>query len=124
MPGSRKMRDQIDAAVNKIVAVTQATSNSTAVTCNGYIGTITMEAVLAAGAGVDFTVNNSVVTTASRIELDVVATTATAAATRVNLNVGVASVAAGSFVVHVQNGDAAATSAAPVIHFSVFYPRQ
>lgn len=91
-----------------------------AVTVNAAKGKITLAAVLNAGAGIDVTVTNSLVTTASVIQLTVQGTTATAAATRDALTADITSISAGSFVCHIYNNDAANSSAAPIVHFCVF----
>lgn len=81
--------------------VTQGTSITTAVTVDALNGVITtVSSTLAANARTSFTVNNSLVTTASRI---LVSVEYDEAATGIPV-VGVADIAAGSFKVVLSNG--------------------
>ena len=78
--------------------VTQITSASTAVTVNAHNGTITtVSSTLAGAANTSFTVNNSKVTTASKILLTVDSTTAGMPILVTN------TIANGSFVIKVNN---------------------
>lgn len=98
-------------------AVTQITSNATAVISNTSTGAITMFAVVAATTGFSFTVTNSVATPTSLINAFLISGGVTA--TFIPLTVGVTARAAGSFVISVGNNSAAATAAAAVIGFVI-----
>ncbi len=100
-------------------AVTQLTSNATAVTLNAHSGRITMYEALANGAGAGFTLTNSAINATCQIYLNVVGTTATAAATRDAFTYNITSQTSGSCVIQVYNGDAAASSAALVVCFFI-----
>lgn len=92
--------------------VTQATSKSTAVTLNTATGQITMNnAVLAGGATVSFTVNNSSVSVTDVIIVH--------AAGNGNYRVECASVSGGSFIVRVTNMTGGSLSDALGINFAV-----
>lgn len=82
--------------------VTQITSITTAVTVNAHNGTITtVSSTLAGAANTSFTVNNSKVTTASKILLTVDSTTAGMPILVTN------TIANGSFVIKIINASAA-----------------
>ncbi len=100
-------------------AVTQATDNNTAVTLNAVTGRVTMQAAVVAGAGHEFTLTNSAITTTSQIYVSIVGTTAEALATRDRPVVSIASQTTGSCVIGVFNPSANDTSAAPVVNFMV-----
>jgi hypothetical protein len=96
--------------------VTQATSITTAVTLNTFNGVITtVSSTLAANAKTFFTVNNSNVTTASRI---IVSAEYDEAATGIVV-LGVSDIAAGSFKVVISNGGNAALNDVVKVHFMV-----
>jgi hypothetical protein len=96
--------------------VTQATSITTAVTLNTYNGVITtVSSTLAANAKTFFTVNNSNVTTASRI---IVSAEYDEAATGIVV-LGVSDIAAKSFKVVISNGGNAALNNVVRIHFMI-----
>lgn len=82
--------------------VTQITSITTAVTVNAHNGTITtVSSTLAGAANTSFTVNNSKVTTASKILLTVDSTTAGMPILVTN------TIANGSFIIKIINASAA-----------------
>jgi len=82
--------------------VTQLTSITTAVTVNAHNGTITtVSSILAGAANTSFTVNNSKVTTASKILLTVDSTTTGMPILVTN------TIANGSFVIKIINASAA-----------------
>jgi len=82
--------------------VTQITSITTAVTVNAHNGTITtVSSILAGAANTSFTVNNSKVTTASKILLTVDSTTTGMPILVTN------TIANGSFVIKIINASAA-----------------
>ena len=97
--------------------VTQLTSITTAVTLNTFNGVITsVSSTLAANAKTFFTVNNSNVTTASRI---IVSAQYDEAATGI-IVLGVSDIAAGSFKVVLSNGaGVAALNNVVKVHFIV-----
>jgi hypothetical protein len=98
------------------VAVTQATSNVTAVAANGNAGVVTtFAATVAAGAQFDFTVNNSKVKADSVVLL----TTQSSTGATIAAVATVESVAAGSFVVRVRNFGSASLTTAVKVHFQV-----
>ena len=89
-------------AVYDSANVTQITSITTAVTVNAHNGTITtVSSTLAGAANTSFTVNNSKVTTASKILLTVDSTTAGIPILVTN------TIANGSFVIKIINASAA-----------------
>ena len=89
--------------VSAQVAVTQATSISTGVTCNGYSGVITtVSQTVAAGAEAEFTVTNS-----SVAATDVVVACIKTHTSAGDFIVGVSAVAAGSFKLRLTNLNAA-----------------
>ena len=97
-------------------AVTQLTSITTAVTLNAFNGVITtVSSTLAANAKTFFTVNNSNVTTTSRI---IVSAQYDEAATGIVV-LGVSDIAAGSFKVVISNGGNAALNNVVKVHFMV-----
>jgi hypothetical protein len=80
-------------------AVTQASSISTAVTCNGYTGVVTtVSQTVAAGADAEFTVNNS-----SVAATDVVVACIKTHTSAGDFIVAVSAVAAGSFKLRLTN---------------------
>jgi len=96
--------------------VTQLTSITTAVTLNTFNGVITsVSSTLAANAKTFFTVNNSNVTTASRI---IVSAQYDEVATGVVV-LGVSDIAAGTFKVVISNGGNAALNNVVKIHFMI-----
>jgi hypothetical protein len=96
--------------------VTQATSITTAVTLNTFNGVITtVSSTLAANAKTFFTVNNSNVTTASRI---IVSAEYDEAATGIVV-LNVSDIAAGSFKVVISNGGNAALNNVVKVHFMI-----
>jgi hypothetical protein len=99
-------------------SVTQITSRSTAVTCNGLSGLITTDTTsLAAEAAAAFLVRNSSVAIG-----DVVVVSQRSGAVGVMTDVSVSAVAAGSFTVNVMNNNPAAGTAetgAILINFAV-----
>lgn len=98
-----------------IGSVTQATSKSTAVTCEGVCGVITMNnASLAAGTSVGFTVSNSYIGANDTVNL-VMASGGTAASYLYVVD----SIAAGSFKVHLRNMTGGALAEAVVLNFSI-----
>ena len=81
--------------------VTQLTSKSTAVTCNGRTGQITTSnSVLNKGTGVQFTVNNSYITSSK----DVVILSISSGAS-VGYNISANAIAPGSFILNLHNAD-------------------
>jgi len=89
-------------AVYDTANVTQITSITTAVTVNAHNGTITtVSSTLAGAANTSFTVNNSKVTTASKILLTVDSTTAGMPILVTN------TIANGSFIIKIINASAA-----------------
>ena len=96
--------------------VTQLTSITTAVTVNAHNGIITtVSSTLAAATEAVFTVNNTVVTAASRVIVSVEYDEATNGFPIAN----VADIAAGSFKVVLLNAGAAALAGVVKIHFIV-----
>ena len=96
--------------------VTQLTSITTAVTLNTFNGVITtVSSTLAANAKTFFTVNNSNVTTTSRI---IVSAQYDEAATGIVV-LGVSDIAAGTFKVVVSNGGNAALNNVVKVHFII-----
>jgi hypothetical protein len=96
--------------------VTQLTSITTAVTLNAFNGVITtVSSTLAANAKTFFTVNNSNVTTASRI---IVSAEYDEAATGIVV-LGVSDIAASSFKVVISNGGNAALNNVVKVHFMI-----
>ena len=80
--------------------VTQATSKSTAVTLDTPSGRITMNnAALAASTTVEFTFNNSLITSGTVLAISVTGNAATAAA----YNIGTRSQAGGSIIIGIRN---------------------
>lgn len=95
--------------------VTQATSKSTAVTCEGAGGQITMNnASLAATTSVNFTVNNSYVDANSMVDI-AIASGASAGSYVITVD----NIAAGSFRVHLRNVTAGALGEALVLNFYI-----
>jgi hypothetical protein len=109
--------------VNKLAArvtspstVTQLTSKTTDVTINSYSGIITMHSALAASPNTyTFTVNNSLVTTASLVLVSVQYSDSSDVVDIIRL--GTSAIADGSFKVNI--AAATATTAAVKIHFLV-----
>lgn len=96
--------------------VTQLTSKSTAVTCNGRTGQITTSnASLAKGAAVSFTVNNSQVAT----NKDVIIVNLASGGSPSSYTVSVDSVAAGSFSISILNSGAGALAETLVINYAI-----
>jgi len=96
--------------------VTQLTSITTAVTLNTFNGIITsVSSTLAANAKTFFTVNNSNVTSTSRI---IVSADYDEAATGIVV-LGVSDIAAGTFKVVISNGGNAALNNVVKVHFMV-----
>jgi len=96
--------------------VTQLTSITTAVTLNTFNGIITsVSSTLAANAKTFFTVNNSNVTSTSRI---IVSAEYDEAATGVVV-LGVSDIAAGTFKVVISNGGNAALNNVVKVHFMI-----
>jgi len=95
--------------------VTQATSKSTGVTCNGLGGTITMNAAgLATVTSVAFTVTDTHVQAG-----DTVMVSLKSGNTANSYQVGVDAVAAGSFSVSLRNYTGGTLSEAVVLNFAV-----
>lgn len=95
--------------------VTQATNKSTAVTCDGPCGVVTMNnASLAATTSVSFTVNCAYVDADDTVNINIAS-----GATANSYMVVVDAVAAGSFRVHVRNLTAGALGEALVLNYSV-----
>jgi hypothetical protein len=83
--------------------VTQATSNSTAVTCHAFSGLITTSAAtLAAASSVAFTVNNNKVTSTSRVYVSIDNFAGTYG-TNGFPTVAVGTIANNSFVININN---------------------
>lgn len=85
--------------------VTQATSNTTAVTANGNCGKITMQGALTTAAGAtssSFTVNNSACTTTSVVDAKVTNYTGTYSTNGIPVAI-VSAVSSGSFTLQVAN---------------------
>jgi len=96
--------------------VTQLTSITTAVTLNTFNGVITsVSSTLAANAKTFFTVNNSNVTTASRI---IVSAQYDEVATGIVV-LGVSDIAAGNFKVVISNGGNAVLNNVVKVHFMI-----
>jgi hypothetical protein len=96
--------------------ITQGTSITTAVTVNALNGVITtVSSTLAANAKTFFTVNNSNITTSSRI---LVSVEYDEAATGIP-SLGVSDIAAGSFKVVIGNGGNAALNNVVKIHYII-----
>lgn len=96
--------------------VTQATSKSTAVTCNGRTGQITTNnASLAKGSSVSFTVNNSQIVSAK----DVVIVNLASGGTLNSYQVSVDAVAPGSFSICIVNNGSGALAEALVINYAI-----
>ena len=96
--------------------VTQLSSITTAVTLNTFNGLITtVSSTLAANAKTNFTVNNSNVTTRSRI---IVSAQYDEAATGIVV-LGVSDIAAGTFKVVISNGGNAALNNVVKVHFMI-----
>lgn len=90
--------------ITKAVLVTQITSLATAVTSNGYSGTIaTVSSTLAANTSATFTVNNNLCLAANRVQLQLVSYTGTQG----GLVLMVSNILANSFDVTIRNTDAA-----------------
>lgn len=104
-----------NAATNN-ATVTQLTSKSTAVTCNGRTGQITTAASsLAKGAAVTFTVNNSYVTSATDIPVVAFQNGATAD----SYAVSVTRVQPGSFNITITNNGVGALADTIIINFAI-----
>ncbi len=96
--------------------VTQATSKTTAVTLNKPSGLITLNnASLAASTTVEFTFNNSLITSGDSFVFSIIGNTATAAA----YNIGTRGLAVGSIVVGVRNITAGSLSEGIEIRFAL-----
>lgn len=96
-------------------AVTQATSKSTGVTCNGMTGAITMNnASLAATTSVAFTVTNS-----SVLANDVIIVNLKSGNTANSYTVMVDATAAGSFNISLRNYTAGALGEAVIVSFAI-----
>ena len=96
-------------------SVTQATSKSTGVICEGVGGKITMNnASLASNTSVAFTVTNSYVDANSMVDVAIVSGNTASSYICV-----VDAVANGSFVIHVRNISGGALGEAIVINFAV-----
>ena len=96
-------------------SVTQATSKSTGVTCEGVGGQITMNgAALAATTSVGFVVTNSYVGAKDTINISMAS-----GGTASSYVYVVDAVSAGSFTIHVRNVTAGSLSEALVLNFSV-----
>lgn len=95
--------------------VTQATSKSTAVTCEGAGGQITMNnAALASNTSVGFTVNNSYVDANSMVDVGI-----GSGATAASYLVAVDAISAGSFKIHLRNITGGSLGEAVVINFYI-----
>lgn len=95
--------------------VTQATNKSTAVTCDGACGVITMNnAALASATSVGFTVNNSYVDADDTVNL-CLASGGTASSYLYSVD----AVAAGSFKIHVRNMSGGSLGEALVFNYSI-----
>lgn len=118
----RGAEDALDKPTAEVVsAVTQATSNTTAVTLNAKHGVITMFGAVASATKAAFTVNCDNCLADSVVLLVAEGVTAVAA---LPIKVGLGTVAKGSFQVVVHNDDAAnATAAAPIVHYYVLPSR-
>mmetsp|Transcript_13285 Transcript_13285/g.33881 ORF Transcript_13285/g.33881 Transcript_13285/m.33881 type:complete len:118 (-) Transcript_13285:99-452(-) len=91
-----------------VVSVTQATSNTTAVTANGPVVKVTMNgATIAADGSATFTVNNSHVLADSLVLPTLVTYNGDT-----DIRISVGSVAAGSFAVTVTNNDGSTATGA------------
>lgn len=100
-------------------SVTQATSKSTGVACEGACGQITMNnAALAASTSVGFTVTNSFVSAKDTVNLALAS-----GGTASSYVYVVDAMAAGSFVIHVRNVSGGSLSEALVFNFSVIQNR-
>lgn len=101
--------------INTGATATQATSKSTAVTCDGPCGQITMNgAALASATSVGFTVNNVYIDGDDTVNL-CLASGGTAASYLYSVD----AVAAGSFKVHVRNMSGGSLSEALVLNYSI-----
>jgi hypothetical protein len=97
--------------------VTQATNKGTAVTINKPTGSITLNAAsLASGAGIPFTVNNSLVTVNDTV---IITTRSGSYATAGAYRIQAEAVTNGAFQVFVLNQTAGALSEALVINFAI-----
>lgn len=95
--------------------VTQATSKSTAVTCDGACGVITMHAAsLAATTSVSFTVSNSYIDADDTVNVCIAS-----GATTNSYMVVIDAVAAGSFRVHLRNLTGGALAEALLLNYSI-----
>jgi hypothetical protein len=105
----------VRAKIGPGASVTQATSKSTAVTCDALCGVITMNnAALAASTSVGFTVNNALIDADDTVNL-VMASGGTAA----SYVFVVDTVAAGSFKIHLRNISGGSLGEAVVLNFTV-----
>ena len=96
--------------------VTQLTSKSTAVTCNGRTGQITTSnASLAKGAAVSFTVNNNQIVS----NKDVIIVNIASGGTLNSYDVCIDSVSVGAFSVVITNNGSGALAEALVINFAI-----
>ena len=101
--------------INTGSTVTQGTSKSTAVTCDGPCGQITMHnAALAASTSVGFTVNNSYIDADDTVNICI-----GSGATAASYVYVVDSVAAGSFKIHLRNVSGGSLGEAVVLNYSI-----
>jgi hypothetical protein len=113
--GAPRYRRDLDREAR--ATVTQITSITTAVTCNGYHGTITtVDPALAAAAEVAFTVNNDVV----KAEDVVAVSVKSGPADNEHVIAAVLAVLDGSFQIVLSNLGAAQADGAMEINFRVF----
>lgn len=111
--GTRVMRIEFP------IAATQPTSLTTSVTSNKAQATITLFSTLGANSKTKFTLNNDRIATNSVILMSVQAEGSTDG---FPCTVGYTNIAAGSVDIIVHNPDSGATTAAPVVHYHLFYP--
>lgn len=96
-------------------SVTQATSKSTGVICDGPCGQITLNAAsLASATSVGFTVTNAYIGVN-----DVVVINIASGATAASYGVGIDAVSAGSFKVHFRNNSGGALAEAVVLNYTI-----
>lgn len=96
--------------------VTQTTSNTTAVTCNGVSGKITMATALTAGAAPTFTVNNTACTSSSIILVNVCQATLPIDG-GVSFQAWAGEAASGSFKIQVYNNNTGSATRPCIVHF-------
>lgn len=95
--------------------VTQGTSKSTAVTCDGACGVITMHnAALASATSVQFTVNNAYIDADDTVNICMAS-----GGTASSYLYAIDAIAAGSFKVHVRNISGGSLGEALVLNYSI-----